>query len=1104
MISIKEIKQMTETTTYNRGALVYNNNQVTEIHIEEDEYGDEEITAVVKGSGRNRYEVYVRVDPLQETIQEADCDCPAFATYSGLCKHCVAVLLKYNARTSQTSSFLNYLEENNGERKPYQANAVKTVQMRSTPELERLLEKRTMDRTMPLLQADIYGKVRIQTIMECTGEGATLEFKLGITQMYVMKDVFEFVRNVKNHAEHKYGKNLQFVHSLEAFQDEYKPLVKFLIQWADANMDAYRPTSYYGYYMQSTMPKSRYVSLVGSTMEEYLFLQKGKSFEAYVAGMRETRWQITEEPLPRQMQIQRKDKGIEISLKRFWGYRLERYYVYFHKGLVYMEPMEKLEPINDFIMTMGQMNDGKAYLAEKDIPAFCNNLLPSLEQFYEIKRIDFDESNYGVETPEFKIYLDAPQENMITCHPMAVYGENRYSLYGKEKLSSRNIEAEASVRNLVGSYCNAFDEKTNNMVAIDDEEVIYELLVDGIPAMQNIAEVFVSDAIKKMEVREAPKITVGVSITGNLMELTLAAGDMPKDELIELLSKYHQKKKFYRLKNGSFINAGESGLEALAELKSGLQITDKQLMQDTVKLQKYRALYLDAQLKENPVITATRQETFRSLIRNMKTVEDNDFEVPASLNDILREYQRNGYLWIRTLKQNGFGGILADDMGLGKTLQVICFLLSEHQMAQPEKRSSKEHKAALIVSPASLVYNWSEEIKKFAPELTTVMVIGSAEERSELLQSAGPEDILITSYDLLKRDVEIYTRYTFSNEIIDEAQFIKNHNTQAAKAVKLMNADFKLALTGTPVENRLSELWSIFDYLMPGFLYGYQKFREEIEIPVVRNGDEGATARLQKMIRPFVLRRLKKDVLRDLPDKLEENMYVKMEGEQQKLYDAHVQKIKLLLDKQSGEEFKSSKIILLAELTKLRQLCCDPALLYEDYKGESAKTDMCVNLIQNAVENGHKILLFSQFTTMLERLTMALKKEKIRYMVLTGATSKEKRARMVADFNNDDTSVFCISLKAGGTGLNLTAADVVIHYDPWWNLAVQNQATDRAHRIGQKHAVNVYKLIAKGSIEENIVKLQEKKRMLADQILGGEGMGAGSFTREELLELLES
>ena len=637
----------------------------------------------------------------------------------------------------------------------------------------------------------------------------------------------------------------------------------------------------------------------------------------------------------------------------------------------------------------------------------------------------------------------------------------------------------------------------------------YEFLTEGIQALQAVGEVFISDALRRIEVRNSPKVTVGVSLSGNLLELSMTAGNISKEELIDILSRYNKKKKFYRLKNGAFVNAADSGLDTVEELRAGLQLTDKQIKQDKIEVQKYRALYLDAQLKENPVVSAVKDKSFKSLVRNMKTIEDNDFEVPESLDKVLREYQKRGFLWIKTLNYNGFGGILADDMGLGKTLQVIAFLLSEFLERRNTvieniavKETGKLQRNTLIIAPASLVYNWSSEIQRFAPELTAKMVTGTAAERRQILAEADSEDILLTSYDLLKRDISEYEGYKFRCEIIDEAQYIKNANTQAAKAVKEVQADFRLALTGTPVENRLSELWSIFDYLMPGFLYSYKKFREEVEIPAVQNSDEDAMKRLQKMIRPFVLRRLKKEVLTDLPDKLEENMFVQLTGEQQRLYDAHVKRMMLMLDKQSEEEFKTSKITILAELTKLRQICCDPSLIFTDYKADSAKVDMCLNMISNAVESGHKILLFSQFTTMLDHLAKRLEEEKISYYMLTGSTSKEKRARMVENFNTDDTQVFCISLKAGGTGLNLTAADIVIHFDPWWNLAVQNQATDRAHRIGQKNVVNVYKLIVKDTIEENIVKLQEKKRELADQILEGEGLNGGSFTKEELMELL--
>ena len=495
----------------------------------------------------------------------------------------------------------------------------------------------------------------------------------------------------------------------------------------------------------------------------------------------------------------------------------------------------------------------------------------------------------------------------------------------------------------------------------------------------------------------------------------------------------------------------------------------------------------------------------------MKSVEDSDYVVPASLVQVLRGYQKTGYRWLKTLDVNGFGGILADDMGLGKTIQIIALLQAEAQ-EHPESQS-------LIICPASLVYNWENELKRFAPGLTVQTVTGTAPEREEILRIAvqtGMEttqaalktavirhpQILITSYDLLKRDITCYEPFQFRFQVIDEAQYIKNPLTQSAKSVKLIKAQTRCALTGTPIENRLAELWSIFDYLMPGFLFTYSHFRRQFEAPIVKDGDTYALESLRRLTGPFVLRRLKKDVLKDLPDKLETVVYSMAEDEQKQLYTAHALALKEELEQMSGDTYGSERIQVLAELTRLRQICCDPSLCFDRYKGGSAKLDTCMELITGGIAGGHKILLFSQFTSMLELIGARLKKEGITFHELTGATPKEKRTRMAGAFQTDDTPVFLISLKAGGTGLNLTAADVVIHYDPWWNVAAQNQATDRAHRIGQEKQVSVFKLIMKDTVEENILKLQEQKQDLADQIISGEQVSIGSLTREELLKIL--
>ena len=480
----------------------------------------------------------------------------------------------------------------------------------------------------------------------------------------------------------------------------------------------------------------------------------------------------------------------------------------------------------------------------------------------------------------------------------------------------------------------------------------------------------------------------------------------------------------------------------------------------------------------------------------MKNVEDSDYEVPAGLNAELRPYQKFGFRWLMTLGAMGFGGILADDMGLGKTVQAIAYLA-----AVKENYEGDTTRHSLIICPASLVYNWESEIHRFAPGLTVETVVGGAGSRKEKIRNSRA-DILLTSYDLLKRDVEAYQEALFDTVFIDEAQNIKNHGTQTAKAVKALGCARRFALTGTPIENSLSELWSIFDFLMPGFLGAYKHFREKYEQPVAARQDEVAAERLRRMIRPFILRRLKKEVLKELPDKLEEVVYSRMETAQREIYEARVQKLLDSLSRQSQEEYRVGKLQILAELTHLRQLCCDPSLVYENYDGGAAKVDTCVELVSNAVEAGNKVLLFSQFTSMLDIIRRRLDEAGIGYYILTGSTSKEKRNELVKSFNGDGPPVFLISLKAGGTGLNLTAASIVIHFDPWWNQAAQNQATDRAHRIGQQQVVTVYKLIMKDTLEEKILEMQERKAGLSEEIMADGSISEVIGSKEEFMEIL--
>lgn len=963
-------------------------------------------------------------------------------------------------------------------------------QRSSSQGVTRLIQDYKERERLAFWQNNLNGTIELIPQLKISYGKIQVEFKIGAKKKYVLKNTQIFADSLRRRELVQYGKELEFYHTLEAFTDAGRTLAKFILQEAEGRRSTGRGFEYYG-------SKGRYLEINSGNMDSFFSALGDAEIDTEMGQASRKKYHLVEADYLPELTIEGQEDGITIHAESLF-YTHGRSYAYLWKdGCIFKMPIETVQEIMPFWEHLKNFKYEEFFVGKAQLPSFCRELLPVLERHYRVQRQQFHAQAYLPPKPKYELYLDAPDSQSVTCKLLAVYGQQRYNVFDKPRaLENRDELEELKTRQQVERWFTSTDPQKKLLVIVGDEEKLYALLAEGLEELSQTGILYVSDELGGIRLRESPAVSVGVSLKENLLELTLESAEMPLSELMEVLASYQRKRRFHRLRNGDFLSMEEDGLAVLARVQEGVGISAKAWEAGSVILPKYRALYLDGELRDQNRFHTTKNKNFRALIRNMKTVEDNDFEVPVSLERVLREYQKQGFLWLKTLKTNGFGGILADDMGLGKTLQVIAFLLSEC------KEQIFALDFALIVCPASLVYNWKSEIERFAPELMAVTVTGTAQKRKELIQCAEEKRILITSYELLRRDLSYYKECHFAYEIIDEAQYIKNHVTKVSRAVKGIQADFKVALTGTPIENRLSELWSIFDYLMPGFLFPYSRFREELEVPIVAEKDSEAMERLRKMIRPFVLRRLKQDVLKDLPAKMEEAVYAGMEGEQERLYRAHVQRLKLMLEGQSEEEFASGKIQILSELTRLRQLCCDPSLIYENYQDESAKLLMCMELIQNAIEGGHRILLFSQFTTMLERIQEQLKRAHILFLSLTGAVSKETRAALVQKFQEGNIPVFCISLKAGGTGLNLTAADLVIHYDPWWNVAVQNQATDRAHRIGQKNPVTVYKLIAKGTIEENILKLQEKKSQLAEQLLGAEGFEGVKFTREEMLELL--
>ena len=943
--------------------------------------------------------------------------------------------------------------------------------------------------------------VLLEPKLQYDGDGILkLGFRTGNEKLYIIKDLEDFVLAYKNKGVFVLSGKAMLDFGRYDLIEKDRPFYELIerIVADEKAREEIRGMDYYAGKDSKYFSLGRDVLLYGRRLDEFYDLALGSKVEltdksAYDRSKREiafheaapkTSLTISEYRLPDGF------AGVKVSGKLPELIQGSAYGYFLNEDALYRVPSAYMDVLHSMKKTL-QSNEVDLTIGRKQLGRFYHHVLPKLKEQFEV----FEDNKelyerYIPPRPSFDFYFDVADGNIL-CKATASYGEKVYDLLGGEHDDDRDLTLEREAVKMVRKIFFDRNEKMEFFVEGGDD-IIFEILEDLIPELMKIGDVHSTESFDRLKVKRRTNLSVGVRVDNGLLELDVKSEDISLEELAAIVSSYRLKKKYHKLKNGDLVRTDDENLETLSELLDSLNISLKDFVKGKMHLPSYRALYLDKLLESNDSVYDNRDAHFRSLIKDFKTIKESDHQVPESLEETMRSYQKAGYRWLKTLSHFGFGGILADEMGLGKTIQILALLLDN---------KNSGGKASLVVCPASLVYNWLAEIRKFTPELKAAAVTGTQKERERIISEQEGYDILVTSYDLLKRDIASYEGIVFDYEILDEAQYIKTYTTANARSCKAIRARGHFALTGTPIENNLAELWSIFDFLMPGFLFSYETFRQRYETKITKEEDETASKRLKNMIAPFILRRKKADVLSDLPDKLEEVIKVRFDEKQRKLYDSQVLKVSKIVGNDE-ESYRQNKIAILAELMKLRQVCCEPSLVYEDFDGESAKRQACIELIKAAKEEGHKILLFSQFTSMLEILEKELQKEEIAYYTITGATKKEERLKKVDAFNEDDVPVFLISLKAGGTGLNLTGADIVIHYDPWWNVAAQNQATDRAHRIGQKRVVTVYKIIAEDSIEEKIIDLQEKKAKLAEDILDNESVSLYSLSKDELLRLL--
>lgn len=775
-------------------------------------------------------------------------------------------------------------------------------------------------------------------------------------------------------------------------------------------------------------------------------------------------------------------ENIEVLIKNDYEYIL-------YKGNLYH--LRKLE--QELIDDLMENKLDKLIISKEKVDAFTKGLLKIVR-----KNLKIDASVTDITLPKeisTKLYFDL-RSSYILVDALFNYDEKEVNYFDKSNTILRDIDYETKVINDILKYGFEID---NNKIILKDIEKEVEFLENGLENLATKYEIFTTEKFKGINIKKKTSVTSMFGIgQDNILSYTFSLGDINSNELVNIFEEIKNKKKYYRLKNGDILNLEDESLKELSDLKDDLELSDAEIIAGHGAILKYRAIYLDS-LKNTKYNIIKTDNLFDNFIDKFYKFKDINLTLPKDELKILRDYQLTGVKWLYTLAKTGFGGILADEMGLGKTIQVIYYI---KQMLK-----DNENNKFLIVVPTSLAYNWDHEFDSFGSNIKRKICVGNKDKRAKILRNLNDTNVIITTYGLLREDEELYNNLNFNTMVIDEAQNIKNNMAGITKVVKKVNAETKFALTGTPLENSILELWSIFDFIMPGYLASLTKFQSKYKIKDFDEDSEILIKGLSKQINPFILRRKKQDVVKELPDKLINDIYIELKDEQKKLYVAELERVKEEMEKIiETEGMNKARFLILQLLTKLRQICIDPSIVYDNYKDGSNKLEQLESIVNEYIKNNHKILIFSSFKTALNIVKEKLNKAKIKTYMIDGSVQAKDRIEMVDNFNNnDDVKVFLIMLKSGGTGLNLATADVVIHLDLWWNPQAENQATDRAHRIGQKNTVEVIHLITKGTIEEKILELQNKKRILSDKLIDGEIRDKNilsELTKEDIKNLL--
>ena len=1052
-----------------KGNRVLKNDLIKEININVDEDSINIDSLVVSESLFSEYGCELEFDSVTKEVIGTHCSCldfekNEFKKDNYCCKHITATFYEFLNRidndTKLRSKLTSAVEDNTG---------TKQSSMNSGIYGHNLLNSLIEDEDKQEL------KFEITLNKNNWSSKIQAEFKIGLksksNKMYMMRDINNFILSMYNKIPIKYGKDFTFDIRNQKLSYEDKRLIKFICNIKNLS-DHDR-----NFRRQDKLIDGKTMTVPDILFKEFLLIVKNHRIylgDGFFYRILESEIIMGDMPIP--FSLESNGDSLILEVKDGMPESLtQNEDVFLYGTTIYIPSIEQCERLSPYLKAF---NSTKSISFDKAVEEkVLKELIPSVQKVSKDLSLSKTIRDKVVLGPvHFRFYFDRDKEISLMYKVSYEGHEFNYFDEYKEKVIYRDTYKENEVYNLLKSL--GFEEVNGKLYFMREDDDAFKFFKYEIDRLQKYGEVFYSERFKG--IKEIKKSDFKGEVRKgkfDYFEMQFKLGNISEEETTRILRSFRDNLKYYKLESGEYLDLEQPSIkEALTLIDNLLQ--DEELNNNLIEIGMNKGAYIEDYLEEKGLRYIETCDELKELKSRLSNIKGKVFQPPYGLQATLREYQKDGYNWFRTLDYLGFGGILGDEMGLGKTLQTITLLLSK-----PESKS-------LIVAPTSLIYNWKNEFEKFAPSMKVLLCNGTPEERIKELKNYTEYDVIITTYNLLRRDLEYYDM-TFDYFIIDEAQNIKNSSSLSAKSVKDIKSKTRFALTGTPIENSLMELWSIFDFVMPGYLYDEKKFTTRY----FRRLEEGPEIleELNRMVKPFILRRYKKNVIKELPDKIEKRLLVPMSDEQKVVYETYSNYAKDLIEqKVENNEFSKSRIEILSYITKLRQICLDPSVTMENYLGGSGKIDALMELLEQSSSEGHKILVFSQFTSVLKNIAKILKEQNYKYSYLDGSISSLERMKMVEEFNEGDNSVFLISLKAGGTGLNLTSADVVIHFDPWWNPAVEDQATDRAHRIGQKNVVEVIKLIASGTIEEKIVELQDTKRELINSVLGDD-LSSGTF-----------